>query len=469
MSNSNATRCGHRRPWWQFNVIPLAIALFILVYARHFGALDFATTIRWTLTIGATWATIGLLGLFVRILIRASQAQRLYVSAIAATVLLLGGIFVYPVYRQVSLVTRVWSIDGNQGGGNRVYINGQKFDAALQDPFFRYRCFGRVTRIHLDHTTHALDVSALAALPDLVELCCTIDGDKLCQLADLTQLVNVQLVVDGPADFSCIKHLANSLAELELYWMESGDASLDELIGLPIKSLSLSRSDELSDDEIRILGELPLTWLRLYDGLASTTALSKLRRLRPTCRIWPQVVLDHPEERALVDKLRKLECRLTANDKGRIRRVDVFASDFNEQITLELARLPALEMIALHEVVVGEGAWTPIEGHQALKEVELGECQLVASAWESIGRLPKLQLLYIRDTEIHREALAKLRKSATLRDLIIEESRLGPEEVKELHNFDQLTSLQFRDIYVTRRDIQRLRAALPAALVMLER
>jgi hypothetical protein len=49
-------RQGHKRPWWQWNVITLFVALFLLVWIREFGRLSQ----------GVTWVTcVALIGAWV--------------------------------------------------------------------------------------------------------------------------------------------------------------------------------------------------------------------------------------------------------------------------------------------------------------------------------------------------------------------------------------------------------------------
>ncbi len=50
-----------RRPWWRWNIITLAITLFVLVWLRHFVNFGPATTWTLVLTIFAAWAILPML------------------------------------------------------------------------------------------------------------------------------------------------------------------------------------------------------------------------------------------------------------------------------------------------------------------------------------------------------------------------------------------------------------------------
>ena len=51
-------RLGHRRPWWQWNVITLCVALFALVWARELFGLNSEATFRFCFAIVVVWLCV---------------------------------------------------------------------------------------------------------------------------------------------------------------------------------------------------------------------------------------------------------------------------------------------------------------------------------------------------------------------------------------------------------------------------
>jgi hypothetical protein len=58
MLDQEQWRLGHRRPWWQWNVITLCVALFALVWARELWDLDKEATIGLCFAIVVVWLIV---------------------------------------------------------------------------------------------------------------------------------------------------------------------------------------------------------------------------------------------------------------------------------------------------------------------------------------------------------------------------------------------------------------------------
>jgi len=48
-------RLGHRRPWWQWNVITLMVALFVLVWLRELSNMDYYVAWLWCAIVLSAW------------------------------------------------------------------------------------------------------------------------------------------------------------------------------------------------------------------------------------------------------------------------------------------------------------------------------------------------------------------------------------------------------------------------------
>jgi hypothetical protein len=56
--NDKQWRLGHRRPWWQWNVITLCVALFALAWTREIMSFGGTTTLVSSVLVFAFWAVL---------------------------------------------------------------------------------------------------------------------------------------------------------------------------------------------------------------------------------------------------------------------------------------------------------------------------------------------------------------------------------------------------------------------------